>query len=127
MDGAARHRMDDQCQRTAGLQHVADGLGHLLLVGPVEGLAERHQPVRPWRDRGQVLGQALDPPDVHDSLFLGCAATLRKHASVRVQADRLIEQMSEADGKHARTAAGIQKPAVPIQTRLVRQDGLELR
>jgi hypothetical protein len=35
--------------------------------------------------------------------------------------------MSQADGKHARAAAGIQKPAVPIQTRLLRQDGLELR
>jgi hypothetical protein len=35
--------------------------------------------------------------------------------------------MSEADGKHARTAAGIQKLAVPIETRLMRQDGLELR
>jgi hypothetical protein len=34
--------------------------------------------------------------------------------------------MSETDGEHARAAAGIQKPAGPIQTRLVRQDGLEL-
>jgi hypothetical protein len=35
--------------------------------------------------------------------------------------------MSEADGKHARAAADIQKPTAPIQTRLPRQDGLELR
>ena len=112
---------------TAGLQHVADGLGHSLLVGPVEGLAEGHQPVRPRRDRGQVLGQALDPPDVHDSFFLGCATAFRKHAGVRVQTDRLPEQMSEADGKHARAAADIQKSAVPIETRLLRQDGLEFR
>jgi hypothetical protein len=54
-----RHRVDDECQRTAWLQHVVDGLGHSLLVGPVEGLAETHQPVRPRRDRGQVSGQAL--------------------------------------------------------------------
>jgi hypothetical protein len=33
--------------------------------------------------------------------------------------------MSEADGKHARTAAGIQEPAGPVQTRLLRQDGFE--
>jgi hypothetical protein len=85
------------------------------------------EPVRPWRDRGEVLGQALDPPDVHDSFFLGCATALRKHAGVRVQTGRLREQMSEADGKHARAAAGIQKPAVPIETRLLRQDGLEFR
>jgi hypothetical protein len=60
-------------------------------------------------------------------LFLGCTAALRKHAGVRVQADRLPKQMSEADGEHARAAAGIQKPTVPIQTRLLRQDGLKLR
>jgi hypothetical protein len=93
----------------------------------VEGLAECHQPVRPWRGRGQVLGQALDPPDVHDCFFRGCAAALRKHAGVRIQTDRLPEQMSQADGQHARAAAGIQKPAVPIQARLLRQDSLELR
>ena len=40
---------------------------------------------------GQVLGQALDPPDVHDSLFPGGTAALRKHAGVRVQADRLLK------------------------------------
>jgi hypothetical protein len=118
--------VDDECQRTAGLQHVVDGLGYSLLVGPVEGLAESHQLVRSWRDRGQVLGQALDPPDVHDSVLLGCAAALHKLPGVRVQADRLLEQMSEADGQHARAAAGIQKPAVPIQARLLGQDNLEL-
>src|ERR671913_604453 len=36
--GPARHRVGDQCQRAARLQHVVDDLGHLLLVGPVEGL-----------------------------------------------------------------------------------------
>jgi hypothetical protein len=35
--------------------------------------------------------------------------------------------MSETDGKHARAAANIQKPAGPIQARLLRQDGLKLR
>jgi hypothetical protein len=34
--------------------------------------------------------------------------------------------MRQADGQHARAAAGIQKPAVPIQARLLGQDGLEL-
>jgi hypothetical protein len=34
--------------------------------------------------------------------------------------------MGETDGKHARTAAGIQKPAGPVETRLLRQDGFEL-
>jgi hypothetical protein len=60
------------------------------------------------------------------TLFLGYAAALGKHAGIRVQTDRLREQMSEADDKHARAAAGIQKPAVPIETRLLRQHGLEL-
>jgi hypothetical protein len=124
--GPPGHRVDDQCQRTAGLQHVVDRLGRPLLVGPVEGLAEGHQPVRPRRGRGQVLGQALDPPDVHDCFFLGCAAALREHADVRVQTDRLPEQMSEADDKQARAAADIQKPAVSTQTRLLRQDSLQL-
>jgi len=90
----------------------------------VEGLAEGHQPVRPRRGRGQVLGQALDPPDVRDLSFPGGATALRKHAGVRVQAHRLREQVSEADGKHARAAAGVQKPAVPVQTHLLRQEGL---
>lgn len=30
----------------------------------------------------------------------------------------LLEQMSKADGEHARSAASIQKPTVPIQARL---------
>src|SRR5215207_9522046 len=34
--------------------------------------------------------------------------------------------MSEADGKHAGTAAGIQQLAGPVETRLLRQDGFEL-
>ena len=77
-------------------------------------------------DSGQVLGQALDPPDVRDFLFPGRATALREHVGIRVQADRLREQMSEADSKHAGAAAGIQKPAVPVQARLLGQDGLEL-
>ena len=89
-------------------------------------MAEGHQLVRPPRDSGQVLGQALDPPDAHDSLFPGGTAALRKHAGVRVQADRLLKEMGETDGKHARTAAGVQQPAGPVETRLVRQDGFEL-
>ncbi len=43
------------------------------------------------------------------------------------QPARVRESVSQADGQHARAAAGIQKPAVPIQARLLRQDGLELR
>ena len=35
--------------------------------------------------------------------------------------------MSEADGKHARPAADIQKPAVLIEIRLLLQGGFELR
>jgi hypothetical protein len=54
-------------------------------------------------------------------------AACRKYAGVRVQTNRLPEQMSKADVKHARAAVGIRKPTVPIQTRLLRQDGLELR
>ena len=54
-------------------------------------------------------------------------STTRGSAGVRVQTDRLREQMSEADGKHARAAADIQKPAVPFETRRLRQDGIELR
>jgi hypothetical protein len=42
-------------------------------------------------------------------------------------ADRLLEQMSQTNGQHARATADIQKPALPIQTSLLRQDGLELR
>jgi len=90
----------------------------------VEGQAEGHQPVRRWRDRGQVLGYALDPPDVRDSLILRCAAALRKHLGVRVKADRLPEQMSEPDGKDARAAADIQKPARSVETRLSGENSL---
>jgi hypothetical protein len=125
--GAPRDRVDDEGQRTAGLQHVVNRLGHVLLVGPVEGLAEGHQPVRPGRDRGQVFGQALNPPDVHHSLLLGGATALRQHAGIRVQADRLGEQRGEADGEHARAATAVQKPAVPVQTRLAGQEGFEFR
>jgi hypothetical protein len=52
---------------------------------------------------------------------------LREHPGVRVQTHRLLEQMGETYGKHARAAAGIQKPTVPIETRLLRQDSFELR
>ena len=119
--------MDDQCQRTPGLQHVVDGLRHQAFVGPVERLAECHQPGRPGRDRGQILGQTLDPPDVRDCLFLGRPAALRKHAGIWVQTGRLLEQVSKADSEHAWAAADVQEPAAPVQTRLLRQDGLKLR
>ena len=75
----------------------------------------------------QVLGQALHPPDVHDSSSPGSATTLRQHPRVRAQTDRLHEQMSQADGEHARAASDIQKPAIPTQTRLLRQEHLQLR
>ena len=116
--GASRHRVGDEGQRTAGLQHVVHGLGHSLLVCPVEGLTEGRRPVRPWRDRGQVLGQALDPPDVQDSLFLGCAAALRKHAGVGVQA-RPPARTDERGGRVSTPATphGPQHAAVPIESR----------
>jgi hypothetical protein len=34
--------------------------------------------------------------------------------------------MSEADGEHARAAAGIQQPTVPVKARRPRQDGFEV-
>jgi hypothetical protein len=81
----------------------------------MERLTERHQPVRPWCDCGQVLGQTLDPADVHDCLLRGHAGPLRQHGGIRVQADHLLEQMSKADGQHARAAADIQQCPFPVR------------
>jgi hypothetical protein len=47
--------------------------------------------------------------------------------SVGVQADRLRKERGETDGQHARTAAGVEQPAGPVQARLARQDSFELR
>ena len=123
--GAPRHRVDDQGQRATRFEQVVDGLGHPLLVGPVEGLTEGDQPVRTRRDRGQVLSQAPDPPNVRDAAFVSGAGALGQHAGVRVQADHRPEQVSQADGEHARAAAGVQQAAAPIQTQLPGQDGFQ--
>jgi len=91
-----------------------------------------------WKDWPKVTGTALarlqaspqpdpGPPDVHDLSFLGCATALGKLAGLRVQADRPLERESEADGQHARAAADIQKPAIPIKANLPRQEVLQLR
>jgi hypothetical protein len=124
--GPHRHRADDQCQRTATLQHAVDGLGPSCPSVQQKDGPKATSRYGPSAAAGRS-SQALDPPDVHDCFLLGCTAARRKHAGVRAQTNRLPEQISKADGKHAKAAVGIRKPAVPIQTRLLRQDGLELR
>jgi hypothetical protein len=120
MTSARYHR-----RRTSDLQaHSPEGT---LRSIPYQSGAPTSQDSRSATLRGQFARAGPWTHRMFMMLFLGCATAFGKHAGVRVQTDRPREQMSEADGKHARAAAGIQKPAVPIQTRLLRQDGLEFR
>jgi len=52
---------------------------------------------------------------------------LGEHLGIGVKADCVLEQRSETDGEYAGPAAGIQKPAASVETRLLGQDSFELR
>jgi hypothetical protein len=112
MAGPHRHRADDQCQRTATLQHAVDGLGPSCPSVQRKNGPKATSRYGPSATAGRS-SQALDPPDVHDCFLLGCAAARRKHAGVKVQTNRLPEQISKADGKHAKAAVGIRKRPFP--------------
>jgi hypothetical protein len=76
----------------------------------------------------ELAGQGGQPPGRHRWLTViefGGIIVVAFTLAVGVQADRLVNEMSEADGEHARTAAGIQQPAGPVQTRLLGQDRFE--
>jgi len=118
--------MPDEDQGAARLHHVVHRLGHRNLVGPVERLAERDQPVRPWRHRGKLLGPGLDPGDVREAPLLGGPATLDDHRRIGVKADSVLEQVGQSYGKAAGTAPDVQEPSATVQAEFLSQESLEL-
>ena len=68
----------------------------------------------------------MDPVDVGDALFRGDPATLGERCRIGVQADRLFEQVGEADREDAGTAANVEEPSGPIQVELRGENSLEL-
>jgi hypothetical protein len=93
--GAAGHGVHDQSQSAARLQHVVDGLGHALFVGPVEGLAEGDEPVRARRGLGELLGEGADPRDVSHVGFQSGRASFGQHVRIRVQANDVGEESTQ--------------------------------
>jgi hypothetical protein len=119
--------MPDKDQSAARLHHVVDRLGHRNLVGPVERLAERDQPVRPGRHRGKLLGPGLDPGDVREAPFLGGPAALDDHRRIGVKADGVLEHQGQSYGEAAGTAPDVQEPSATVQAEFLSEEGLELR
>ena len=117
--------MPDQGQGAARLHHVVHRLGHRNLVGPVERLAERDQPVRPGRHRGKLLGPALDPGDVRDVLLLGGPATLGDHRRIGVKADGARKEAGQSYGEDAGTAPDVQESPAAIQAEFRCEESLE--
>lgn len=93
----------------------------------MEGLAEGNQPVRSRCCSGEVLGQGLHPANVRDAALVGDPIAFGEHGWVRVEADRLLEQVGEADGEDAGAAAGVEEPAAPVQIQFLGENSLELR
>ncbi len=114
-DGPPLGVMPDNDQSAARLHHVVDRLGHPNLVGPVERLAERDQPVRPGRHRGKVLSPGLDPGDVRDVPLPGGPATLGDHRRIGVKADGALKQVRQSCGEDTGTAPDVQQPSAAIQ------------
>jgi hypothetical protein len=57
---------------------------------------------------------------------LGDPATLSDHGWIGVEANRVLEQVSESDGQDAGTAATVEEPSGPIQTEFRGENSLEL-
>ena len=75
---------------------------------------------------GEVLGDGLHPAEVRDPPLVGHPAALGEHGRVGVEADRLLEQVGEADGEDARPAAAVEQPSAPVQLELLGKNSLEL-
>ena len=117
--------MPDEDQGAARLRHVVHRLGHRNLVGPVERLAERDEPVRPGRHRGKLLGPGLDPGDVRDVPLPGGPATLGDHRRIGVKADGALKQVGQSYGEDAGTAPDVQEPSAAIQAEFLCEESLE--
>jgi hypothetical protein len=117
--------MPDKGQGAARLHQVVHRLGHPDLVGPVERLAERNEPVRPGRHRGKLLGPALDPADVRDVALPGGPAALGDHRRIGVKADGALKQVGQSYGEDAGTAPDVQQPSAAIQAEFLSEQSLE--
>jgi hypothetical protein len=125
--GPPRRCVDDECRRTAGLQHVVDGLGHWLLGGSAERLALGHQACT------ALARPRAGPQPGHEPhrMLLALFSSASRPPSASLPRRGPDRPSARADAKRAVStpwaAAEIREPAVPVHTRLLPQDGLELR
>jgi len=71
-----------RAQRTARLEDVVDGFGDALAIGPLERLAECHQPEDPETELGDVFCKCLDPSDVVDPGLTRAPFALGEHVHI---------------------------------------------
>jgi len=101
-------------ERAAGHQHLPHGGGDEVAVGPVEGVAERHDPEFAKAGR-QVFGTGANPAHVRHPAVKSPPLGLRQHVFIRVDADRLAEERGQGECQDARPAAHIEQPALSVQ------------
>jgi hypothetical protein len=58
----------------------------------------------------------LHPAHVRDPLFASDPATFGDHGRIRIEADRLLEQVGESRGEDAGAAASVEEPSSSVQT-----------
>lgn len=105
----AFHRAGHKSDVSAWFEHVEHRLGHPFPVGPVERLAEGHQPERAKVEFRDLLRQGLDPLDIGYPSLSGVASRLGKHVDIGVQANDLADKRGEFDAKHTGTAADVEQ------------------
>ena len=93
----------------------------------MERLSEGDQPIRSGCSFGKVLGQGFNPADVRDPQFVGSLPTFGEHRWIGIETDRLLEQVSKADGENPRAGAGIEESPAPVQIKFLGENGLEVR
>jgi hypothetical protein len=124
--GPTFHGVHDEGERPARLEEVVDGFGDAHLVGPLERLAERHEPERPEIELGDVFGQRLNPIDVVDPGPARATCALGEHVGVGIEADRLVERWRELDRQDAGPASDVEQPPGSVETHFVGQRRDEL-
>ena len=124
--GPTFHGVHDEGERTARFEDVVDGFGDGHLVGPLERLAERHEPERPEIERRDCFRDRLDPADVVDARFARATCALGEHVGIGIEADRLLERWRELDREDAGPASDVEQPSGSVEAHFVGQRRDEL-